>query len=257
MGGCARKVQENGCVLLTDNATSGATVVERPARAVEFDTFLQDYTATKENVEKYEGWPDNRPSTNKQYLDAIAKAQVLTCLSMVGRIAPQPKVRMQQKPMRAVFADANYAAGKLVLVPETTRVTVAAPGSSVPHGCHVCSIDAEDEDRRMSASTVYLTQMTNKDFAVPAWALRTTDDEEEATMVVTRRKVKTTFTCEKPRETTTVEIPVMTNSSAVTAGDELVLFAKPPPKQKVLKRDVALLNPTQPAKKAKRDTPSA
>ena len=90
----------------------------------------------KSPVELFDGWPANRPTnTHEEYSEHIMKAILSVNLGMLAEMLGQtsPKVMIQQKPVRAVFADADYPKAKLVLVPDTMRIC-ATSGTMVPAG---------------------------------------------------------------------------------------------------------------------------
>ena len=221
-----------------------------------FDEFLNQHSVSKVVVELFEGWPEHRPSTNQQYTEAVAKGHLLGCLAMLAKSTPAPKLRVQSKPARSVFAESNYNIGKLVLVPETSRISAIKPGACVPTGALEAKIEELPEndttvDHRPSTPAYYLIPMLSSTFACAAWAVRTTDKEDEATVEITMRKMKvSTRLSPKVESTVTTEIPIIVNKRSMTAGEELLLYRAPVPKARPPKRDLTLkLEP--PSKSAK------
>lgn len=231
---CPEQVHSDGCVVLrgTEHGVPDASTTQWT-----FDEFLAGHSMAKAPVELFEGWPKHRPSSAPQYVEAVAKAQILASLAAMGGSVPMPQLRIQAKPMRSVFATIGYATGKLVLVPETSRI-----GAGAESGGLQAKIEEEPTIDGSSSTVVYhLLPMISPKFACPAWAVRTTDTPADANMEVTMKRMKLSVGfSQKSNSSIGAEIPVLVNSCPIKPDQELLIYRAPVAKTKTLKRDLSL-----------------
>lgn len=226
-------------MVLTKTLPDGTTVDGAPT-VVSFDDFVERYGQAKK-IEIFKGWPENRPSENQHYRDAGTRGLLQAGLAMAGRNCPSASLRVQDKPVRGVFVESAYQARKLVLVPETTRLLKVDADRDPPTQGFECRIGAEDAAESSEAKWFLLPQLSDA-FAVPAWAVRTSEDPKQATVEVGYKRVKVTMAVGTSQETTTVDVPVLVNPKGLKAGQELVLHAQAAskPTRKTAKREVVL-----------------
>lgn len=199
------------------------------AIVVEYSKFGSAYQKTSHTVEVLADWTERRWSTSLSAKEQVAKSMVALAVARLSE-EPLPKLRIQAKPMRSVFAEAAVGVGKLVLVPETTKigtsVVVPAGGLSV-----ASPID-------LGGKHIVLMPPSLQEAIVPAWMLRTVDDPEAANMHIGSRTVSVaTLFRRKSSEPIDIVMPALVNRMAVKVGDELTLFREPPAK-KAAKRQV-------------------
>ena len=112
------------------------------------------------------------------------------------------------KPSKGVFSNAGYAVNKMILFPESTRVTV---GDCLGEGSMKGTV---------AGKTFYLSSAPcTASFAVPAWIVKTTSDEQRSNVHVVLKKVKV----EVHGKTIIVRIPTLVNHRKLKEGDELVI----------------------------------
>ena len=127
---------------------------------------------------------------------------------------------LQTKPYKSVFTAKQYAKGKLILVPSTSRIERKACPGSVALG----SI----RDIGLHLWPCYGPPKRDGDldgsFLCPFWMVKRTNKESEANVEV--RKV-----IAEDQENNSVKIPLMYNISALDASTELKLFVPKPQKE--------------------------
>lgn len=235
----ACEVQEDGAVVLTQTLPDGTPVDGAPT-VVKFENFVERYGQAKK-VELFKGWPEKRPSENPHYRDAATKGLLQMSLAIAGRNNPSANLRVQEKPVRGVFVQSAYPARKLVLVPETMRILKVADGKEPPSQGYECRVVAE-EGAESSGDKWFLQPQLSETFAVPAWAVRTSDDPKQATVEVGTKRIKLSATAGTTVEDTTVDLPILVNPKGLKVGQELVLHAQATkqPTRKTAKREMIL-----------------
>ncbi len=88
---------------------------------VEYADVVACYRISMPTIEIISNWTDTVPHKQKEYVEAVARAEILVALASLGRDG-STGLRLQAKPTRTTFAEETLAANKLVLVPETTRM---------------------------------------------------------------------------------------------------------------------------------------
>ena len=108
---------------------------------------------------------------------------------------------------------------------------------SVPPNCLECTVPDT-----LSQQSVVLQSMFSETFAVPAWAIRHTDNEDDANMAVQLQSVKISMTTGKVtgkdagKDAVEIYIPVLVNKKAVKSKQELLLYKEQTAKSKPPKR---------------------
>jgi hypothetical protein len=207
------KISNDGCVSLKSMQTSAVTEVS-------CDEFMNTFRITNEKFQMFEGWSDQAPSKQWFYKEHTDRAIIAVALQSMAHGVATPKLRIMLKPSKSVFADDSYTVGKLVLVPETTKVIFDDRASNAMKGS-------------IAGSAIFqLLPNFSETFAVPAWIVKSTDDPDVANMKIATRKVAVSTAGDAievsfPKH---VNIPVMTNSKKLKAGDELFVFREAPEK---------------------------
>ena len=217
-----RRIDIDGSVVVCRSST----VDIEEGTVVSFDDFLSKYNKTKSEVKDMNDWQKNTPSNTDAYQETLSKCRIQLAAAMLANKFGTPNVRIQLKPHKSVFVEDNVSSGKLVLVPETTRISA---GSDIPVGGYRCKV--KDTTGKQYA----LLPLFSNIFAVPAWCIRTSEDEEEANMDVQHKKVSVTAAS----ESNNVEVPVLVNNCALKKGAELIVH-RPAPEKKGTKRHMAL-----------------
>lgn len=192
---------------------------------VQYDDFLSSYQVCKAVSECFTDWEECMPRNNLVYLEAVVKAHIQVCVAMLGEHAPTPKIYIQLKPNRAVFADGNYPTGKLQLVPETSRISTVASESDAPSGAFKCNVSEE------TGKDFYLMPSFSTTFAAPAWAVRTSAQRDAANLDITMKKVNVKISHAKGKDKSIdVEIPLIVNTKHIKKDEELILYRDVPKK---------------------------
>ena len=140
-------------------------------------------------VEVVGNWTDRCLSVSMAAKEQAAKAMVALALDRLSEDGSPPKLRIQWKPVRGVFSEMKVAVGKLVLIPETTKLSVA----TVATGGGLCAATPID----LGGKQVVLMPIVNLETVVPAWMVRVVDDPDVATMHLTERTVSISLTSQK------------------------------------------------------------
>ena len=186
---------------------------------VEFAKFGSDYQKTSHTFGVVADWMERRWSTSLPAKEQAAKSMVALALARLSE-EPPAKLRIQLKPTRAVFSVATVAIGKLVLVPETTKIITAMV---VPLGGLGVATPID-----LGGKQVVLMPLVNQETIVPAWMIRIVDDPEVATMHLVHRAVSiATLLRRKSSEPIDLSMPVLVNRCAMKVGDELTLYREP------------------------------
>ena len=214
-------------------------------RTVSYDDWLSSYKLASDPAE-FMDWQAVAPTKSTVYQGVIVKANIQIALDSLSQKSGVPKVRVQVKPSRAVFADAAFTPQKLALVPETQRIVAIVGKEDPPTGALKCNFDVGD------GATYYLCPMFSDKFGCPAWAVRVTDQKKDANLEVSYQTMKIVVSSSGGSKTAMdIELPIITNSVQVRKNDELVLFRRPPAaKPKAPKRELQLVT-VQASKAAK------
>jgi len=192
---------------------------------VAFDIFCEKYKLIKDTaVIQLANYPTAAPRTNNEFLNMNLKAVVTNALYTLSVLVDDPVVRVQEKPMSAVFAAKPYKKGALVFVPATLQVAVEAnPTNATPKSTHYGAIVTGFDKIRF-----FLMRSTSKEFVPPIWFLRSSTNEKEANAMVVKKRI----TCTNPvvgakgERTIVVTIECIENYKAIEADAEIVLITK-------------------------------
>ena len=110
---------------------------------VDFATCLSSYMAAESKIEFFDSWTSERPVDQESYVEHTIKAHITIALFSIAGEIKEPKLRIQTKPSRAVFADAAYGVGKLILVPESTKIGAVSDQSDCPPSALKCVLPAD------------------------------------------------------------------------------------------------------------------
>ena len=190
----------------------GGEAIQRST--VEFLKFVAGFRCTAATVEIMNNWQEKAPGKQTSYVEAKHKAYVLAALAHLGDTS-EKEVKVQMKPCRTIYSEANFGNGKLVLVPETTKVSATKPASGLSLEC-IVSVG------KMKHS-MWLLPSFSDSFASVAWAIRTDDQEDESNMTVGKKNVQITIDGDK----ISVQLPVIQNNKKIHVGEELIMYKEP------------------------------
>jgi hypothetical protein len=196
-------LHDNGDVDVIDDRTGSKHTIAH-------DEFLVHFKKTTEVFDELVGWMDCRPCVQPSYIDSVVRAKALAAMAMLADGSSQ-SVRIVLKPTRGVFATASHNVNKLTLFPETTKIVFDNRTSGSFKG----TVDSRD--------VYFCPTPCTPTFAVPAWAVQYTSDEQLANLhVVTKRVV-----VKLGEVAVDVCIPALVNNKKVKDGCELPLYKAP------------------------------
>ena len=169
---------------------------------------------------------------NAAYCEQLGKSYIAIAISKLSEQLKSPKLRIQTKPFRAVFAEAAFGVGKFVLVPETMKIQTV---EQQPQTNLVCTITPE-----VSPKTFVLVPHFGDTFASPAWAIRASEQEDQRNMEVQFKSVNVNVGSGKQQGSIVVQLPIFVNTRPLSQGDEALVFRPPQPKALAPKRGLAL-----------------
>ena len=251
-------IEQDGTVVL---ASIGIEGTAGEPRTVTYNDFAGNYTPTASHVEVMSEWQARRPSTHHAHADYVAKALVALGLQELAKSSVgEDLLRVHVKPSRSVSVSGPVGKGKLLTVPQTMKMQVARP-TEVPEGSVTVKLPSEFGDK-----VVVLLPHFAADFAGPAWAIKSTDVQDEANVDFVFKAVtidvgvgagqsKAQGKAQgKGRSGFEVKLPVITNTKALAANTELLVY-RAAAKKNTFKRGFATLNLMEGAPSRKR--PSA
>ena len=211
---------------------------------VGYNELIENFAISKAAAEFFIDWTNHRPSNIDCNIEHVAKLSVQLAVHHLANITPVPVVKLQTKPSKSVYSDIAHQPGKLVLVPETTRITCQSGSAQPPNGGLQCEVP---EHMKTNGQTYWLMPQYSEKYAVPAWIVRTTEDDSAANIEVQQRQIYVSASSSKGagskgkgNQSSCFTIPVLTNSKAVKKGDELFIYKEPQPKAKVAKRGLSV-----------------
>lgn len=236
-------------------AELGADGTAGEPSTVEYEQFCTNYSPSTAVIEVITGWSDKRPSSSSAYQEYTVKAAITLAMRRLSENATsEDTLRLHMKPARMVTAASNIAKGKLVTVPETMKISMIETTADVPTGGLSVKLPADVSDK-----VLVLMPHFSKDFVVPAWAIRTTADQESSNIEIVYRavsiQVSTSKGAGKDKESPMMDIrvPVLTNSKAIVKNEELLIYRAPVEKKVTQKRGIAnaaLQGPTASVKRS-------
>lgn len=230
-------IEDDGKVVLSAIGLDGEA---GEPQTVPFDDFAANYTPTMSNVEVMSDWKERRPSSNRAHNDYVAKALVTLGLRQLAQSAVgEDLLRVHTKPSRSVSVSGAVGKGKLVTVAETMKMQVVRP-AEVVEGSLVVNLPSE-----FGGKVVVLLPHFASDFAVPAWAIKSTDVQDDANVEFVFKPVTIDVGGGKGqgkgRSSVELRLPVLTNTKALTKDTELFVY-RASTKRPALKRGFASLN---------------
>ena len=192
---------------------------------IAFSVFSEHYKVIKDSaVMQLANYPDAGPRSSHEFVTMNLKAVVTNALYTLVNAIDGPHVRVQDKPIAAVFAAKAYAKGSLTFVPATLQVAVETnPKNAKPKSGHYAATVEGYGDTRF-----FLMRSTSKEFVTPIWYLRTTTIEKNANAKVVQKCVA----CARPsyhglnEHTNEVTIECVENYKEIAVGDEVVVITK-------------------------------
>ena len=175
---------------------------------------------------------DNMQLLNVDVRLDIAKAEFKTILFRIYEGFEHSEVNLLEKPVKGAFAKEPHAKDKLVLVPFTGAVVISLSSEKPPVAQHLelgkLVLSGSENSAFAMAKSSYKDQ-------APFWYVRTTHDAEEANCTLSN--VKATLSQKAKLKSMLVDhstdicIPLLTNTKAVSAGSEIVLYQPKPEKK--------------------------
>ena len=200
------------------------------------DKFLATWAPYEE--ENYAMADVNCAPGNHNFQVVVAKANIYMAMDTLSKAIGMPSVRMQSKPARKVFSKSELESGALVLVPETTNITMSVPtqdnqkpdppSNGVLVEGYLCKASPAASFYLMPPSSAKPASDKPKDAQLQSafWCVRSSTDETEVNMVRGVRKVTFTMKSEIKKGNVNVELnfPVILNNKSLSEGDELVIL---------------------------------
>lgn len=244
-------IDDKGKVVLAELGADGSA--GEPS-AVQYEEFCNNYSPSTAVIEVIAGWLDKRPSSQQAYKEYTAKAAITLAMRRMSEIATwEDSLRLHAKPTRMVTATSNIPKGKLLTVPETMKMMMIEPTAVVPTGGLGVQLPKAVCDK-----VLVLMPHFASDFIVPAWAIRTTEDETKSNIEIVHKAVLIEVGSgkgkDKGKETSAIEIriPILTNSKPIGKDDELLMYRPLVEKKAALKRGLASLALQDPSALLKR-----
>jgi hypothetical protein len=170
----------------------------------------------KSRVEYIDDWDAAKPEHNAAFVETIGKAYMAIAMSKLAMAQTNPKLKVQNKPTKSVYADDKFKKGSLCLVFETPKVQAIAADASIPPRALKVTLPHELGDKSM-----YLLPAGAENFVCPAWAVRS---GAHPNMILKYKPVQiSTSTDGHASKTVTLSMPCLVNSAPIVAGAELVV----------------------------------
>ena len=197
---------------------------------VAYDDFVKGYSSTNAKIEIIDNWEAKCISTAcESYTEGLAKSYIRLAVRALAADVGEPKVRVQLKPYKGVFVESAFAKDKLILIPETSKVIVAKEAPT--NGLKIESpIDLADK-------SIFLTPTFNvKETVVPSWLVRAVNNEKDANIGISKKSVSITIVvgAKKTERKVDIKVPVLVNTVALKAQDELFIYRAPAAKKRSL-----------------------
>ena len=215
----------NGDVTIAKCDADGSEQLET-ATVVVFAEFFKKYRVFAKAVQLHGNWPMSAPINNSEYTNNAFKAHVSIALVDFGMRFHTDDIRVQEKPIKCVFAMAEFNAFTVVFPPCTTFLVMDATRDAklTPK---VVTVNSGTDGPR-----VILAEVHSKDFCAPFWSLRRVNKKENANCEIIDKYVECAAPKIQglPRTTSSIHlsIPCAHNFVDVKSGDELVLYQPAP-----------------------------
>ena len=207
---------------------------------IELSKFVELWVPYKES--NYSMSDMHSVETHHGFQIIATKANIYTSMNALSRSIGKPSVRMQAKPFKKVFLEADYKKAWCVLVPETTNIIVIKPGTKPPSN----GIPLEGDICPAVPKAMFFpapppmavpktdgaeTKVDEATLNSAVWCVRS-GTEEEVNMMRSTRKVRITVDAQIGGKVKAciveINIPVLESCSELTTGDERAVL-----KQKV------------------------
>ena len=211
---------------------------------VEYDEFYNNSSPSTELIETLPGWSDKRPSSSSVYQEYTAKAAVSLAMRRLSEsAASEDLLRLHLKPVRMVTTSSNISKGKLMTIPETMKMSMIEPQADVPTGGLAVTLP-----QTVCTKVLVLMPHFAKDFIVPAWAIRTSADQEKSNIEIVYRAVSIQVGSGKGAgkgkdspPMFDIRVPVFTNTKLINKDQELLIYRAPVEKKVAQKRGTAVV----------------
>ena len=163
---------------------------------------------------------------NFGYLDIEAAVKV-ACQFAVNQFGPQ-NIMVRTSPGRAVFASCKIPKGQLHLVPLTSKVKIVKAEDVVATKNHIDSV-LRMKGHGFPENTVVCFSSPPEGIN-PVWYVQSIDDEQSANAKISifafDISTKPSGKGAKGSKTTSISIPIVTNTRTLNRGDPIMLFVK-------------------------------
>ena len=212
---------------------------------VPFIDFDGVYKVAAKSASLHPGWPECSVKSNVDMAGASMKGQLASALYALGFATHTEHLKVQDQPVKAVFAAKTFKANTLVIPPTTMQIALETNPTKDPPTKSVVVLTGRDSRR------FFLTHTPAKDFVPPFWYIRSTSNIEEANTFLTDYSVD----CVPPKlidvmsrqrpEHVSFKIPCAMNKEDVSEGCELVLYREcKPVQEKEKKHSLAMEKPS-------------
>ena len=208
-------------------------VVKRVADEEVSRMSLSRFTTT---FTKYaEAWyPIADPGQHEGFKSFGNKAAIAYALSSISPSA-HPKIKCMHKPTKKVVSDDHYKTGQLILTPDALSVMCTRDATKIPSSAAIVTADFDDELTYFVPPPSVSHDPEKKTLVPGYWLVRASSDDSEVNMVQAKATVKVSSTgivmpkaSPQTPASAQVQIPILKNKKALTAGMELVVACPPP-----------------------------
>ncbi len=197
--------------------------------AVACKDLIEKYIVVKGNLPKNANQHDSASKCEKWRLNDDSN-KIKMALGVLERHVNVPDIVCRESPQKAVFANAAFKAGDLMLLPTTTTVkTVEKSKKGEVNSIFLCT-------GGVSKNHAFFLNAPH-DFVSPAFYVTDTDKEREANMKIMMVNVELVgkFAFEGKRSTSEhchIQIPCLVNYKNLEIGGELMYYQKAHEKDK-------------------------
>ena len=126
----------------------------------------------------------------------------------------KPKIKVQSKPHKGIFALEKHAKSQLV-IPVFGKIVVVAKDEEIADRCF------EVKGHGLSDYRVYVKSIFDEEYVTPSNYIQFTKDESEATAKIVWKPAKSVAALKG----TKLQLPVIQNCGAIESGEELKLHS--------------------------------
>jgi len=233
---------------------------------LQVDDFLEQYRIcdTSTIVKLNKQWPSNAPGSKLDHSIAAVVGLITHAIRSAASALPDSASAFDilEKPSRAVRVKQAMAKGALCLIPEPRpAIKVRHPNTQPPAAKHFkIGLSSQVLSTYMLLGygyEFYVVPNVSKDFVCPAFHVETTASADSANMAWTYFPVTVCIVLQVPAATRQslnqdsfgaehkVEVPVLVNTKALLADDNLCFFQAPVPQAAKKRAEVVTISKVQ------------